>query len=146
MAVHSAAPETPHDNSKADLTSGPTHAATSQDYSIKPITSAETLSSVQQDWNRLSEIAESPNVFMTYDWFRAWNQCRAGEHCSGLRRPEVLALKKDGAVSGIAPLVYRATSRFGFVVRRLESLTSPADYTDFVVGSDPPGQTDAIVD
>lgn len=146
MAVHSAAPETPHDNSKADLTSGPTHAATSQHYSIKPITSAETLSSLQQDWNRLSEIAESPNVFMTYDWFRAWNQCRAGEHRSGLRRPEVLVLKKDGAVSRIAPLVFRATSRFGFVVRRLESLASPADYTNFVVGSDPAGQIDAIVD
>jgi len=146
MAVHSAAPGTPYDNSEPDLTFGPTHAAVSQHYSIKPITSAEALSSLQQDWNRLSETAEPPNVFMTYDWFRAWNQRRAQEHRRGQRRPEILVLKKDGSVAGIAPLIYRASSRLGFVVRRLESLTSPADYTDFVVGSDPAGQIDAIVD
>jgi len=118
----------------------------SQCYSVERITSEEDLSSLQRDWNRLSETAELPNVFMTFDWFRAWNQRRAQEHRSGLRRLEVLVLKKDGAVAGIAPLICRESSRFGFIVRRLESLASPADYYDFVVGGDPAGQIEAIVD
>jgi CelD/BcsL family acetyltransferase involved in cellulose biosynthesis len=117
----------------------------SQRYSIEPIRSEEALSTLQEDWNRLSETAELPNVFMTYDWFSAWNQRRAQEHRKGRRRPEVLVLKRDGAVAGIAPLIYRETSRFGFVMRRLESLESPADYGDLVVGDDPVVQIEAIV-
>ncbi|MBZ5670978.1 MAG: GNAT family N-acetyltransferase [Acidobacteriia bacterium] len=123
----------------------PSPTSASQPYSIEPIRSEEALSSLQEDWNRLSETAELPNVFMTFDWFRAWNQRRAREHRRGQRRLEVLVLKKDGVVAGIAPLIYRATSRFGFLVRRLESLASPADYSDLVVGDDPAGQIEAIV-
>ena len=124
----------------------PSPTSASQPYSIEPIRSEEALSSLQEDWNRLSETAGLPNVFMTFDWFRAWNRRRAQEHRKGQRRPEVLVLRKERAVAGIAPLIYRATSRFGFPVRRLESLASPADYTDVVVGNDPAGQIEAIVD
>jgi hypothetical protein len=83
---------------------------------------------------------------MTYDWFRAWNQKRSLEPCRGQRRPEILVLRKDASVAGIAPLIYRASSRCGLLVRRIESLASPADYTDVAVGNDPAGQIDAIVD
>lgn len=124
----------------------PSPTSASQPYSIEPIRSEEALSSLQEDWNRLSETAELPNVFMTFDWFRAWNQRRAQEHRKGQRRPEVLVLRKDGAVAGIAPLIYRETSRFGFRMRRLESLASPADYHDVVVGNDPAAQIEIIVD
>jgi hypothetical protein len=43
-------------------------------------------------------------------------------------------------------LIYRESSRFGFKVRRLESLASPADYYDVVVGDDPARQVDAMID
>lgn len=121
-------------------------AGPSRGYSIERITSEEGLANLQADWNRLSETSEQPNVFMTYDWFRAWNQRRAQEQRKGQRRPEVLALKKEGAVAGIAPWIYRATRHFGIEVRRLEFLASPADYNDFTVGADPAGQIDAIVE
>lgn len=124
----------------------PSPTSASQPYSIEPIRSEEALSSLQEDWNRLSETAELPNVFMTFDWFQAWNRRRAQEHRKGQRRPEVLVLRKDGAVAGIAPLIYRETSRFGFRMRRLESLASPADYNDVAVGDDPAGQIAAIAD
>ena len=145
MAGHPVGPDTRGENTETDPILGRRHATATQRYSIQPITSAEALSSLQQDWDRLSETAELPNVFMTYDWFRAWNRRRAREHRRGQRRLEVLVLKKDGVVAGIAPLIYRATSRFGFLVRRLESLASPADYSDLVVGDDPAGQIEAIV-
>ncbi len=115
-------------------------------YSVEPITTEEGLSCLEQDWNRLSETAELPNVFMTFDWFRAWNQRFAQEDRRGRRRLSVLVLKKDGAVVGISPLICRAASRFGLVVRKLEFLESPADYNDFVLGCDPAGSVGAIVD
>jgi CelD/BcsL family acetyltransferase involved in cellulose biosynthesis len=115
-----------------------------QQYSIEPLRSTEGVPSLKEDWNRLSETSEEPNVFMTYDWFWAWNQCRAREYHRGLRRPEILVLKKDGVIAGIAPLIYRESSRFGFRVRMLESLASPADYYDVVVGNDPQGQIEAV--
>jgi hypothetical protein len=116
-----------------------------QQYSIEPLRSAEGVPSLKEDWNRLSETSEEPNVFMTYDWFWAWNQRRAREYHRGLRRPEILVLKKDGVIAGIAPLIYRESSHFGFRVRMLESLASPADYYDVVVGNNPAGQIEAVV-
>jgi CelD/BcsL family acetyltransferase involved in cellulose biosynthesis len=115
-------------------------------YSVEPVTTEEGLSCLEQDWNRLSETAELPNVFMTFDWFQAWNQRFAQEDRRGRRRLSVLVLKKDGAVVGISPLICRAASRFGLVVRKLEFLESPADYNDFVLGCDPAGSVGAIVD
>src|SRR5208282_6282293 len=112
---------------------------------VTAIRSEEGLASLQADWDRLSAAAESPNVFMTYDWFRLWNQCRSGETLRGLRRPEILVFKQDAVVAGIAPLIYRQSSRFGFEVRRLESLASPADYCDIVVGNNLAGQIPAFV-
>ncbi len=115
-------------------------------YSIEEITTEEGLSSLAEDWNRLSETAELPNVFMTFDWFRIWNQHITQEDRGGRRRLNVLVLKKDGAVAGISPLIYREASRFGLVVRKLEFVGRQADYNDLVVGDDPEGQTEAVVD
>ena len=115
-------------------------------YSIELVTSEDGLARLQEDWNRLSEAAESPNVYTTFDWFRAWHWRFAREPAGGRRRPEVLVLKRNGVVAGISPLTHRAASRFGFVVRKLEFPLSPADYNDLVLGDDPAGQTEAVVD
>jgi len=117
-----------------------------QRYSVEPITSAEEISSLQEDWNRLSETTESPNVFMTFDWFRAWNQRYTRKDRSGRRRLNVLVLKKNGAIAGISPLTYRKVSRFGFGVRKVEFVSPQADYNDLVLGNELAGQSRAIVD
>jgi CelD/BcsL family acetyltransferase involved in cellulose biosynthesis len=115
-------------------------------YSVEPITAEEGLANLEEDWNRLSETAEQPNVFMTFDWFRIWNQRITQDDCGGQRRPNVLVLKKDGAIAGISPLIHRTASRFGLVVRKLEFVGRQADYNDLVVGDDTEGQTEAVVD
>jgi CelD/BcsL family acetyltransferase involved in cellulose biosynthesis len=114
-------------------------------YAIEPITTEEGLSKLQDDWNRLSETAEEPNVFMTFDWFRAWNERFTQEESSG-RRPHVLVLKKDGIIRGISPLIRREVSRFGLGGRKLEFVGQQADYNDLVLGDDPVGQNEAIVE
>jgi len=111
---------------------------------VEPITTEEGLFRLEEDWNRLSETSTEPNVFMTYDWFRAWDQRFTPEDRGG-RRPNVLVLKKDGVIVGIAPLIYRRASRFGVAVRKLESVTL-ADYHDFALGNDLAGQSRAIAD
>jgi CelD/BcsL family acetyltransferase involved in cellulose biosynthesis len=121
-------------------------AGANQRYSVEPITSAEELSRLQEDWNRLSEASEDPNVFMTFDWSRAWNQRDTQEDRNGRRRLNVLVLRKDGAIAGISPLVRRKVSRWGFGVRKVEFLGTEGDYNDLALGSDLAGLSRAIVD
>jgi CelD/BcsL family acetyltransferase involved in cellulose biosynthesis len=127
----------------------PTNASPSgksiSNYSIETITTEQGLGSIEDDWNRLSEAVEQPNVFMTFDWSRAWNQPFTQEDRGGRRRLNVLVLKKDGAVVGISSLVRRKVSRFGFGVRKVEFLGTEGDYNDLVLGYDTAGQTEAIV-
>jgi CelD/BcsL family acetyltransferase involved in cellulose biosynthesis len=113
---------------------------------VEPITTAEELSSLEEHWNRLSDTAEEPNAFMTFGWFRAWNQRFAQEDRSGRRGLNVLVLKKDRVVAGVLPLIYREASRFGVVVRKLEFVERLADYNDLAWGNDLAGQCHAVVD
>ena len=113
-------------------------------YSVVPAVTENEISSLEVDWNRLSETAQLPNVFMTFDWFRAWNQLFAQEDRH--RRPHILVLRKDEKVMGISPLVFRICSRFGLVVRKIEFVGDKSDHNDFVLGEDAPGQIEAIAD
>ena len=61
------------------------------DFTVEPVTTEEGFLRLAADWNRLSETSEDPNVFMTFDWFRAWNQ-RLTQDDRGGRRPHVLIL------------------------------------------------------
>jgi CelD/BcsL family acetyltransferase involved in cellulose biosynthesis len=106
-------------------------------YSVEPVATEEGLTDLEADWNRLSQTAELPNVFTTFDWFRAWNERAAREDKCHRRRPDVLVLKRDGVVAGISPLIRRTVSRLGLIVRKVEFLESPADYNDLVLMSDP---------
>lgn len=115
------------------------------DFTVEPVTTEEGILRLAGDWNRLSETSNDPNVFMTFDWFRAWNQ-RLTQEDRGGRRPHVLVVKKEGAIVGIVPLIYRTASRFGVGVRKLQFVGSEGDYNDFVLGNDPLAQIDAIVD
>jgi len=115
-------------------------------FSVNAISTEEGLSSLEEDWNRLGETAESPNVFTTFDWFRAWNRHRSHETRRSLRRPNVLVLKKDGAIAGISPLIYRETSRFGMAVRKMEFVGREADYNDLVLGNNAAAQSVAIAE
>lgn len=113
-------------------------------FTVESITTEEGLSSLEKDWNRLSENSADPNVFMTFNWFRAWNQRFTHEDRGG-RRPNVLVLRKQGIIAGIAPFTFRIASRFGVAARKLESVAL-ADYVDFTLGNDLAGQSRAIAD
>ena len=114
-------------------------------YSVEQINCETEISHLQTDWNRLSEAAEFPNVFMTYDWYRIWNEQLNQRDNPSQRSPNVLVLKKDGAVTGISPLIRRKCSRLGVAARKIEFATIHADYNDFVLGDDSISKIEAIV-
>jgi CelD/BcsL family acetyltransferase involved in cellulose biosynthesis len=101
---------------------------------IETVKTATDLQSLEQDWNGLSEAAKHPNVFTTFDWFRAWNQQATNIDMKHRRRLNVLVLKAEDSVVGIAPLICRTVSRFGLSIRKIEFLESPADYNDMLLG------------
>jgi CelD/BcsL family acetyltransferase involved in cellulose biosynthesis len=113
---------------------------------VETITTQDGLVSLERDWNRLSRTSKFPNVFMTFDWFRVWNE-RFGSHgWRSQRSLNILVLKKDGVIVGISPLIRAVYSRFGFTVRRLEFVGEEGDYNDLVVGDASTGQIEAVVD
>jgi CelD/BcsL family acetyltransferase involved in cellulose biosynthesis len=115
-------------------------------YSVEVIVTEEGLDGLVEAWNCLSASSDKPNVFTTYGWYRAWLQRLLVDEGRERLQPYVLAIKLDGAIVGIAPLVRRVVSRFGFQVRKLEFLTHHADYNDFVVGGDLRALTDEAME
>ena len=105
-------------------------------YSVQVVTETSALRDLESDWNRLSESADQPNVFMTYDWFRVWGDRLAAEAGPGRIIPHVLVFKRDGLVVGIAPWIRQISWRRGIRLRSLEFPGDSADYTDFLLGED----------
>jgi len=114
-------------------------------YSVETVTTEEGLSRLEDAWNRLNQSAMQPNVFMSYDWYRAWNR-RLSERHGGDRRPHVLVLKNGGEIAGLLPLVYHTASRYGLTARKLEFAETFGDYHELVLGNDLEGMTRAIAE
>ena len=61
-------------------------------------------------------------------------------------QPYVLVIRQNENVVGIAPLVRRVVSRLGVRVRKLEFVTSHADYNDTILGEDLTAQAAAVAE
>jgi CelD/BcsL family acetyltransferase involved in cellulose biosynthesis len=115
-------------------------------YTIEVISTEDGLSRLEADWNRFSEASSHPNAFMTYGWFRAWTRRLTADIGRERLQPFVLAIRHEDSIVGIAPLVRRVVSRFGFRVRKLEFPTIHADYNDLVLGADSANQSEAVIE
>jgi len=115
-------------------------------YSVEAITTEAALDDLEDDWNRLSASSASPNVFMAYSWFRAWLRRLTADEGSERLQPYVLVIRQNENVVGIAPLVRRVVSRLGVRVRKLEFVTSHADYNDTILGEDLTAQAAAVAE
>lgn len=114
-------------------------------YTIETISTEKALSALKSDWDLLSESAEHPNAFMTYDWFRAWMKRGVKESRHGHFQPNVLVFKNGNSVVGISPLIRRLSARF-FRVRKLEFVTIHSDYNDVTLGTDPASMAGAVAE
>jgi CelD/BcsL family acetyltransferase involved in cellulose biosynthesis len=88
-------------------------------------------------WNALVSANETNTIFQTYEWFDAWWRV------FGRDRELFFIVVRDGAgICGFAPLM-RRRSRFGWRLLQFAG-TGNADYQDFIVPRDKPGQIAAI--
>jgi len=115
-------------------------------YCVELISTEEGVDALESDWNRLSACAESPNVFMTYSWFRTWLRRLICDDGRGQLLPNLLLIRQKEAVVGIAPLVRRIVTRPGFRRQKLEFATHHSDYNELVVGKDVRALTHAVMD
>jgi CelD/BcsL family acetyltransferase involved in cellulose biosynthesis len=128
------------------MTDRPGSPPTSPDVVVDRITTDAGLATLEPEWNRLSLECAVPNVFTTFDWFRAWHRHFATEARPGRRQLHVLVVRRAGAAIAVAPLVRLVSSRYGITVRRLELVGREWDYNDLIVGDGATGQVEAIVD
>lgn len=114
-------------------------------YTVELVSTEDALARLKGDWDHLSTAAERPNVFTSYGWFKAWYMSFGTERARVLR-PNVLVLRRDGVVSGIAPLVASVTHKRGVSLRRLHFAWQDYawDYNDLIVGNDFPGEMLAL--
>jgi CelD/BcsL family acetyltransferase involved in cellulose biosynthesis len=114
-------------------------------YTVELANTEDALAHLKGDWERLSRSVQQPNVYTSYEWFKAWYTQFAKDGVQGLR-PNALVLRRDGVVSGIVPLVASVTRKFGVSTRRVHFAWRDHswDYNDLVVGSDVPGQIVAL--
>jgi CelD/BcsL family acetyltransferase involved in cellulose biosynthesis len=115
-------------------------------YRVEPVVTEAALDALEGDWNRLSGGTESPNVFMTYGWFRSWIRRLVQDERKLGFQPYVLVLKRGGEVVGISPLIRRMAAAKFLRMRKLEFATYHADYNDLVLGDDAAGQIEAVAD
>jgi len=111
------------------------HTTVQTQSTVEALRTDAELAVLADEWNRLGEEAAAPNAFMSYDWFKLWARRHADEGRPGAVRPHVVVLRKEGAVSGIAPLVRRTMQRV-LRVRKLGFATHHSDYNDLLVGRD----------
>ena len=72
---------------------------------------------MKKEWESLQEETAFPNPFLTWGWITSW-----WRHFGKGKRLQILLVRKNGALIGIAPL-YRETVRvFGIPFRRLSFL------------------------
>jgi CelD/BcsL family acetyltransferase involved in cellulose biosynthesis len=115
-------------------------------HTIQVVSTEEGLATLETDWNRLSKISSNPNVFMTYDWYKAWSRLQPAGQGRQCLQPHVTVIRHRDSVVGIVPLLGREVSRFRFRVRKLEFVSDHADYNDLLLSDDPNAQINAIVE
>ena len=100
------------------------------------VTADDAIAALAADWDRLSRLRDVPNPFTTFDWYRAWQRRFALLEPAGRRSAHVVVLRKDGAISGIAPLVRTIASSRTLWMRRLQFMSDSHewDYNDLLVG------------
>jgi CelD/BcsL family acetyltransferase involved in cellulose biosynthesis len=101
--------------------------------SIEVIDTERRLFDLRSEWSRLLEESPSDCVFLTWEWLSSW-----WLHVARRRRLFVLAVRRDGELTAIAPLTVRRPGLTrGLPFTSLEFLgsgTVGSDYLDLIAG------------
>jgi len=98
---------------------------------LEVISDPEVLRSMDSIWQRLIERAELDHPFMCHEWLLSWWECFG----TG-RELYVIAVRNNGNVIALAPLMIRQERMHGVKIRRIEAIYN--EHTpryDFIIGS-----------
>lgn len=116
------------------------------DYDVEVVRTTEAMAALREDWDRLCAACR-PNVFSTFEWLWAWWH-HVAPGLGRSQRLNILVFRRDGRITGVAPLVLRLARRGGITIRKLEFMGAGdlPDYQQPLFVNDIPGQTRALAD
>ena len=88
-------------------------------WSVETISTYPSFLGIQADWNRLVSEAGFTHPFLTHEWVRTW-----WESFGTGSRLQVVTVRRDGMLVGIAPLIERQRRLYGLRVRCLELMSN----------------------
>jgi CelD/BcsL family acetyltransferase involved in cellulose biosynthesis len=121
------------------------HSGGTAGFSASVVSDEAALRGLEDDWNSLSAKSRWPNAFMTYGWYKAWNDAKDAQSGGVGNKPHVVVLRQGNEVAGIVPLVKRIASPL-FRMRKLQFVSTHADYHDPVLSNDTEGLIAAFVE
>lgn len=111
-------------------TPGATAGATS--YTVCKIEDIETFRSLRPEWDQLLSQSSADCIFLTWEWLFTW-----WKHLSAGRKLQIIAVRSNGQLVGIAPLTLRPAQLKRLIpFRMVEFLgtgTVGSDYLDVIV-------------
>jgi len=88
----------------------------------------EDLESFKGDWNKLVDESPTREIFLRYEWLRAWSRSKTRDTTLN-----VILVFDEGRLAGIAPLMYSTIRILGVTLRTLEFVGTPnSDYCDLI--------------
>lgn len=113
---------------------------------VEVVKSEEQLLALREEWRQLESATLNANIFLTFDWaFGWWKHIGSNDECLGPKQLHVLALRREGRLTGLAPFMLRSPSRRGLSVRKLEFLGGTFhDYNGLLFEGDLVGQAKAL--
>jgi len=94
---------------------------------IERYESITDLSHLRAAWNKLLSENDSNEVFLTFEWFQAWEATSFEKE-----KPLILIGTHDGNLAGIAPLAINKSKRKGVAYESVRFM-GIGDYKDFIV-------------
>jgi hypothetical protein len=124
--------------------------STSNDYSIRVLTSTEALHQAEDEWRQLEREVAHINFTVSYDWLRVWWEVfqRKNDNKFGRNKQlRILLLSRDGRLEAIAPLVrlhrwhrFRKVTAIEFLGQQWSG-----NFADFIARTPSPEITDAVL-
>ncbi len=117
-------------------------------YSVEVVSTDQGLLGLRSEWDRLCAAVPNLSPYMTFGWVWTWWQHfgHAATFGSG-KHLHVLVIRREGEITGLAPLILRRAFQAGVRLKIIEFLGGCplGDYNDLILAGDAAGQVEAVL-
>ncbi|HLC73596.1 MAG TPA: GNAT family N-acetyltransferase [Candidatus Nanoarchaeia archaeon] len=98
-------------------------------YDIETIRSKERFYSIKDDWNKLLNESQNPNIFLTWEWLYEWFDILGSEF-----NLYVITVKENNCIIGIAPFILNKNNFPQIkIISYIGSTSVCSDYLDLII-------------